>query len=97
MCEIIYADTFFKHFKGLMLKKDFDGVMVFTNLTSADIHSCFMRFSIDVYFLDDDKRIIDKTTLKPWRYYKCRMKVSYIVETKEKKLKLKIGDILDFI
>ena len=97
-CEkIVYADNFFKRFKGLMFKKDCDYMLVFSNLMDTSIHTFFMRFDIDVYFLDENKIIVDKTTLKPWRFYKTKVESIYIVETKKNKLKLKVNDKLDFI
>ena len=95
--KIILADTFFKRFKGLMGKNDFEDALLFTNLTDSSIHTMFMRFEIDVYFLDENKRIYDKVTLKPWRFYKPKKQARYILETKKNKLKLEIGDSLDLI
>ena len=95
--EIIYADTFFKRFKGLMGKKDFDHVLVFSNLTDSSIHTMLMRFEIDVYFIDENRRVFDKATLKPWRFYKPERQAKYIIETRKGMLKIKIGDYLDFI
>ena len=95
--KIIYADTFFKRFKGLMAKKDFDDCLIFTKLKDSSIHTLFMRFEIDVYFIDENKVIFDKTTLKPWRFYRPKKQANFILETKKNKLDLKIGDVLDFI
>lgn len=95
--KIIYADTFFKRFKGLMGKRDFDHVLVFTNLTDSSIHTMFMRFEIDVYFIDENRMVFDKVTLKPWRFYKPGRQAKYIIETRKGMLKIKIGDYLDFI
>ena len=95
--EIIYADTFFKRFKGLMGKKDFDHIMVFTNLTDSSIHTMFMRFEIDIYFVDKNGVIFDKVTLRPWKFYKPKKHAKYIIETEKNKLNLKIGDKLDFV
>lgn len=97
MNKIVYADSFMKRLMGLMFKESFEDVMVFSNLTSASIHTCFMNFTIDVYFLDENKKIIDKVTLKPWRYYRCKLKATYIAETEHGKLKLKTGDVLEFL
>jgi uncharacterized membrane protein (UPF0127 family) len=79
--EIIYADTFFKRFKGLMGKKNFDYIMVFTNLTDSSIHTMFMRFEIDIYFVDKNGVIFDKVTLRPWKFYKPKKQAKYIIET----------------
>lgn len=95
--RIIYADTFIKRFKGLMLKKEIDFVLLLTNLKDSSIHTHFMRFDIDVYFLDKNKVIFEKITLKPWKFYKPKKQAHYILETKKNSLKLKIGDKLEFI
>ena len=95
--KIIYADTFFKRLIGLIGKKDFNHVMVFTNLSGSSIHTMLMRFEIDVYFIDENKRVFDKASLKPWRFYKAKKRAKYIIETKKGLLKIKIGDRLDFI
>lgn len=95
--KIIIANTFLKRFKGLMGKKDFDDCLVFTDLVGSTIHTFFMKFEIDVYFIDENKIIFDKVTLAPWKIYKPKKRVKYILETKKNKLKLKIGDCLNFI
>ena len=95
--EILYANTFFKRFKGLMAKKDFDNVLVFSDLKDSGIHTMFMRFEIVVYFIDENKVIYDKRSLKPWKFYRPKKRAKYIVETKKGLLNLKIGDKLDFI
>ena len=95
--EIIYADTFFKRLIGLMGKKDFSQILVFTNLKDSGIHTMFMRFEIDVYYADENKVIFDKTTLKPWKFYRPKKQAKYVVETKKGLLKLNIGDRLDSI
>jgi hypothetical protein len=84
--KIILADTFFKRFKGLMGKKDFEDTLLFTNLTDSSIHTMFMRFEIDIYFLDKNKIIYDKVSLKPWKFYKPKKRAAYILETKKKKI-----------
>ena len=95
--EIIYADTFFKRFKGLMGKKNFNNVLVFTNLADSGIHTMFMRFEIDVYFADENKVVFDKATLRPWKFYRPKKQAKYIIETEKTKLNVKIGDRLDFV
>ena len=95
--EIIYADTFFKRFKGLMGKRDFNNVLVFTNLTDSSIHTMFMRFEIDVYFIDENMMVFDKATLKPWRFYKPKRQAKYIIETKKGILELDVNDKIEFI
>ena len=95
--KIRSANSFFKRFIGLMGKKDIDFAMLFINMNNPTIHTHFMRFDIDVYFLDENNIVIDKTTLKPWKFYSPSKKSKYVLETKKGKLKIKIGDCLEFI
>ena len=95
MIKIKYADNYFKRLIGLMFKKDIDYGLLFILRYGSGIHTCFMRFNIDVYFLDGNKIIYDKITLKPWKYYNPPKKAKYILETKENSLNLNIGDKID--
>ena len=95
--KIACADNFLKRFRGLIGKKDFGSAMLFSNLRDSSIHTCFMRFDIDVYFLDENKIIFEKATLKPWKFYRPKKRAKSIMETKKGLLKIKIGDRLDFI
>ncbi len=96
MIKIKYADNYFKRLIGLMFKKDIDYGLIFILKYGSSIHTCFMRFAIDVYFLDENKKIFDKVTLKPWQYYKPSKKAKYILEVKENTLNLNIGSYFDF-
>ena len=95
--KIILADSIFKRFKGLMCIKEFKDCLLFTNLKDSSIHTMFMRFEIDIYFIDENKTVFEKTSLKPWKFYSPKKQAKYILETKKGKLNLKIGDKLDFI
>ena len=69
--EVEYADTMLKQIIGLMFRKSVPEsyAMVFTMRRDnrEGIHMLFMRFPIDIAFLDKDKRIIDiRQNLKPW-------------------------------
>lgn len=98
-----YAGTYFKRLKGLMFKKNIDYGLVFIikakNRFSSGIHTSFMKFNIDVYFLDENLKIFDIQTLKPWEKYTPLKKADYIIEFEENKIKnkLKKGDEIEFI
>lgn len=96
MIKIKYADNYFKRLIGLMFKKDIDYGLLFIIKYGSGVHTCFMRFTIDVYFLDESKMIFDKVTLKPWKYYKPIKKAKYILETKKDYVDLKKGEKIDF-
>ena len=95
--KITHANNFLNRFKGLMGKKDIDFAMLFSNLKDSSIHTSFMRFEIDVYFLDENGTVYEKTSLKPWSFYRPKKQAKYILETKKDELKIKIGDRLEFI
>lgn len=95
--KITCADTFFKRFRGLMGKGDIDFAMLFAGFRDSSIHTHFMRFDIDVYFLDDDRVVFEKVTLKPWKFFKPQKHAKYILETKKGALKIRTGDILEFV
>ncbi len=95
--KITYSDNFFKRFKGLMFKRNIDFAMLFCNLKDSSVHTHFMMLEIDVYFLDKEKVIFEKATLKPWKFHKPKKEAKYILETEKNKLKLKVGDKLEFI
>lgn len=82
-----------------MFKSDFKDGMLFTDLAyGSSIHSSFMKFDIEVYFIDETHIIFDKIILKPWKHYKPRKKAKYILEFKNKsKKRLKINDEIELI
>ncbi|MDO5814667.1 MAG: DUF192 domain-containing protein [Methanobrevibacter sp.] len=94
--KIVVADTFLKRFKGLMFKNDFDECMLFCNLKDSSIHTLFMKFEIDVYFLDENRVIFEKASLKPWKFHKPEKQAKYILECRKNSLNLRIGDCLEF-
>ena len=84
--EMIYSESFLRSFFGLMFKKDFKDIMLFSfpKPSTVIIHSFFMRFTIDVICFDENCHIIKSFTLKPWRV-KIVKGVKYIAERKTKK------------
>lgn len=66
--RIIYADSIWKRFKGLLFyKKPITNVGLLITPCNS-IHMFFMRFPIDVVFLDESNiavKIVEQ--IKPWR------------------------------
>ena len=64
------------------------------------IHMFFMRFPIDVVFLDKNSRVVKvKTGLKPWRLCSCHWKGYMTLELKNSTVRddsVRIGDTIDF-
>ena len=62
------ADTFFKRLIGLLNRKSLDKGEALILSPSNCIHSFFMRFSIDVLFLDQSGKVT--TTLSSFRSFR---------------------------
>lgn len=104
--KIVFADSFWKRFKGLMLfpEKKFGFALVFPleveTILGASIHMLFVLFPIDVAWLDKNKKIVDfELGLKPWALNRSPKKpAKYIVELPVGALKgrISVGDALKF-
>ncbi|HYF82010.1 MAG TPA: DUF192 domain-containing protein [Clostridia bacterium] len=92
------AKTFKERFLGLMFKRRLpahEGLML---LGCSAIHTCFMRFAIDVVFMDINHRVIGiKEKIKPWQLSGFVRKAYIALELPEgtvDKKNITIGDIL---
>ncbi len=69
--EVEQANTFFSRLKGLMFRRELAPQTALLLEPCPQIHTCFMRFNIDVIFLDKDNRVVAVLeNLKPWRMSK---------------------------
>jgi len=90
--------------KGLMFeeKKDFNYALVFEfpreSRIGTSLHMIFVFFPIDVLFLDKEKRIVDKATLRPFiPNYTPKKAAKYVIEMPIGKAKsVKIGQKIDW-
>jgi uncharacterized membrane protein (UPF0127 family) len=92
------ADNLLSRLMGLMLKKDFDRYDALVLSPCKAIHTFFMRFTIDIVFLDNSFRVVYiKEKLKPWRFSKYVPNANMVIELPEGTIKGKdiaIGDTL---
>ena len=61
------ADTFVKRLGGLMFRRRLPAGRALLLLPCGGVHTCFMRFAIDVVYLNRQHEVIGKETLPPWR------------------------------
>ena len=81
--KIVEAKTFKDKLLGFMFKKSADYAILFEKCNG--IHTFFMRFNIDVIFMDKNKSVIKEVkNLKPWRIAVC-FKAHYVLEIPSKK------------
>lgn len=97
--ELQTADTFFSRFRGLM------GVKALSKNTGLKIAPCnsvhcfFMRFPIDVIFLDKENRVVHiQKSMKPGSISPIIRKAKYVIEANADTFSdaLRIGDKLSF-
>lgn len=74
VCErCLLAETPFARVRGLLGKRGLpagEGILL---RPAGSIHTAFMRFAIDVVFLDRSDRVLKvASTMKPWRLASCR-------------------------
>ncbi len=94
------AKTFIERLVGLLNRKSLppEEALIFYNVSS--IHMFFMRFPIDVVFLDSNMQVIRICqNLKPWRLASC-LKAAITIELpngRAENTHLALGDILEFV
>ncbi len=68
MKDVFCADTFYERLKGLMfLEKSSSFKLLIKNCNS--VHTCFMRFPLDIFCLDKNYNIIKiYSNIKPFRF-----------------------------
>lgn len=98
--KILPARSFWQKLVGLMGRKNLpkDTAMFFEG-DCPSVHTCFMKFPIDVVFLDKDMKVTRVVeNLKPWRMTKIfQFGNKYCLEFSSNKISTKIskGDLLD--
>lgn len=65
--EVMLADSFFARLAGLMFRRRLPPATGLLLVPCNSVHMCFMRFAIDVVYIDKDYNIIKVVrNLKPW-------------------------------
>lgn len=93
------ADTFLSRLRGLMFRQKLLPQTALLLDPCPQIHTCFMRFAIDVLFLDADNRVVAVLeNLKPWRMSKFYARARRTLEFSGGSLqgKVQVGDTLIF-
>lgn len=80
--EAYVADTFIKRLFGYMFRREPHHEAIIFDPCSS-IHTFFMRFDIDVLFVDENMIIIKKVeNLKPWKVIFPVKNCRYVIESK---------------
>ena len=79
--KIKTAKSFWQKTVGVMLWKDFGGTEGLLLPNTNAIHTFFVRFPLDVVFLDRDNKIIKKVeNLRPWSFSPIVWRASHTLE-----------------
>jgi len=96
--EVIIANTPFKRMKGLLGKKELKKGQALILDPCNSIHTFFMRFSIDIVFLDKNNKVIKIIPyLKPFRLTSIYFNAASAVELPPntiQSLPIQKGDVL---
>lgn len=75
------ADTFFRRFLGLMGRKKLPPSTGLLITPCNSVHTMFMRFSIDVIYLDKDMKVLKIAKhIKPWIGLSACLKAESVIE-----------------
>ncbi len=67
--KVEVADSFFARLKGLMFRQELPVGCALLLAPCPQIHTCFMRFTIDAVFCDKSGKVLYiKEQMKPWRW-----------------------------
>ena len=74
-------NTYFSRLMGLMFKKNLPSGSGIILKPCTQIHTCFMRFNIDVIFLYENLKVLHIIeNMKPWRISPLFLKARYAIE-----------------
>jgi len=87
--DVELCDTLFKKFRGLMfrnIKEDEALLFSLNGMKKVDLHTLFVFYPIDIYFLNEEKKVIHSIlNVKPFTPYIKGMEARYILEIRSTK------------
>lgn len=79
--EVEIASTFFGRLSGLMFRTSIKATAGLLLTPCRTVHTCFMRFPVDVVFVDRHCRVVGiEIGIKPWRMSKTHRTARYALE-----------------
>ncbi|MBE8221685.1 MAG: DUF192 domain-containing protein [Bdellovibrionales bacterium] len=94
--KVHIAKNFSSRLKGLMFSNPLEGDHCLWISQCKSVHSCFMKFTLDILFVDKKLKVVKIITdFKPWRVTSICMKSDSVFEFSAGKLNnIKVGDHL---
>ncbi len=76
------ADSFWSRFRGLQFRSRLPKERGIFLTPCSSLHTCFMRFPIDVLMLDANLVVLEhRRNIQPWRLVFCPKQTSSVIET----------------
>ncbi|MEY8353957.1 DUF192 domain-containing protein [Lachnospiraceae bacterium 54-53] len=96
--EAEIAGSFLKRMLGLMFIPGLPEGKALILSPCSGVHTCFMRFAIDVVYLDRNYVVVKKETLFPWRIGRFVKGAGSVMELNRNAAgKLQVGDRLEIV
>ncbi|MCG8651499.1 MAG: DUF192 domain-containing protein [Pirellulales bacterium] len=87
------AVSWWSRFAGLMLRKNLEGGLLIA--PCASLHTMWMRFAIDVFFLSSRGTVMEvRRSIPPWRLVIPKLKSHAVLETRTGQLHVGEGTAL---
>ena len=92
------ADGFWSRLKGLQFRRQLPPGSGFLLIPCSSIHTCWMRFAIDLVMLDDTGRVVDiRASVPPWRFVIPKQKTHAILELPSGSASVSVGEQLRIV
>ncbi|EGF24765.1 DUF192 domain-containing protein [Rhodopirellula baltica] len=79
--QVEVADTFWQRFKGLQFRSPLPADTGLLITPCSSLHTCFMRFPIDVVMLDQELCVVGiRKQVRPWKAILCVSGTKSVVE-----------------
>ncbi|MBA1334368.1 MAG: hypothetical protein HPY66_2217 [Firmicutes bacterium] len=96
--KVFLAQNFWTRLKGLQFRKSVPEDYACIILDCKSIHTCFMRFNLDVIFVDREWRVLRiHKSLKPFRFTKPLKNAYAAIELRSGHLQVEAGQTLTLI
>ena len=95
--QLEIADTFWKRLKGLQFRSALPPSSGLLLSPCSSLHTCFMRFPIDVLMLDVNRVVIGtRSGIQPWRTVLCESGTKQVIEINPHALNVPAGTQLNW-
>ena len=83
LSSVEIADSFWTRLRGLQFRSPLPTDRGLFLTPCSSLHTCFMRFPIDVIMLDANQIVLEhRRNIQPWRFVFCPKNTTSVIETK---------------